>query len=124
MKKAFSLGLVLLVASLSLAACRLNRTGTGLQPDAPGSTNNPQPALPAGSGAPLDQADQSLNDLQATLQAMDTDLNAVDPGPVIQSLDDLQGALQVTPVPTATPDTSLDQTLDSLLQSVLSEPAP
>jgi predicted small secreted protein len=127
MKKTLSLGVVLLLASLSLAGCRLNRTNTGLQPAvSSGAQTNPQ--VPTMGGSPLDQsvgqADHSLNDLQAMLQSMDTNLESLDPGPVDQSLTDLQGALQVTSVPTPTADNSLDQSLDSLLQSVQSEPTP
>jgi hypothetical protein len=67
--------------------------------------------------------DQSLNDLQGTLQSEDANGNSVDTTQIDQSLNDLQNSLQGTDVPTPTPDT-LDQDLNSLQQTLQAQSTP
>ena len=89
----------------------------------------PSPAVPEGrqllrtSYMATHTEDQSLNNLQSTLQSEDANGNLVDTTQIDQSLNDLQNSLQGTDVPTPTPDT-LDQDLNSLQQTLQAQSTP
>jgi hypothetical protein len=125
MKKNFFYALAIFGLGFSLAGCRLTDRQTNSNPS--GGSQNPQPVQQAApTAAALDQSagqvDQSLNDLGATLQAIDTG-DSLDTTQLDQSLSDLQNSLQATDVPVPTPDT-LDQDLNSLQQALQAEQNP
>jgi|GEM_PF-6331933 len=134
---------VLFVVVLLLAACRLTTGGNLgqqlLQPTSPVSTVPPvQPTSPANSlqqggsaaaqatlGQPEDQIDQSLNDLESTLQSQDPSVNSLDTSQTDQSLNDLESTLQSENTGANSLDTSqTDQSLNDLQQALQAEPTP
>ncbi len=131
MKRTFRIVSVGAVMTLLLAACRWNpQINSGRS----GSTN---PALaqstPAGeTPSALDQStgqiDQSLNDLQNTLQALDGEFNLIDTGQVDQALNELGTDLQATEVATPSASSSdgdaVNQELDSPQQTMTAQPTP
>ncbi len=129
MERKFIFGAAMLGLALSLAACRLspnwnsndgnqgqpgsNEPSAVTQPAANGSPSGGQATIPpAALDQPAGGADQSLNDLQATLQAIGSDTN------------DLQGTLQSLETASSPSGNDLDQSLNELLQGVQSEPTP
>jgi hypothetical protein len=91
--------------------------------------SSPATAVPDQSSAA--QAEQTLNDLQNTLQSTDTnqstgtDVNSTDTTEIYQSLNSLQDSLTATDVPNqATSSTTLDQDLSSLQQALQAQTTP
>jgi len=131
MKRKLLFGAVGLGLALVLISCRF----TGNPPTNPtpvsASANNQPTAQVTPAIATLDQSaagqtDQSLNDLESTLQAEDNGPDAIDSAQLDQTLNDLENSLQGTDVPTLapTPSDTLDQDLDNLQQTLQALPTP
>jgi hypothetical protein len=111
---------------LALVACRLTSGGSLgpqlLQPTSPVSTVPPTANDLSG---PAGQADQSLNNLESTLQAQGSGGSSLDTGPVDQSLNDLESTLASQGSEANSVDTSqTDQSLNDLIQALQAEPTP
>jgi hypothetical protein len=131
MKKNLLYAAAILAVGLLLVGCQMisnprsnpNPGGTpGISQPAPGSTTLATVQDQSAAG----QVDQSLNDLQSTLQADGANVNPVDTSGIDQSLNDLQNSLQGTDVPTPgpVPADTLDQDLNNLQKTLQAQPAP
>ncbi|MGA2489308.1 MAG: hypothetical protein ABSF99_03845 [Anaerolineales bacterium] len=128
MRKNLFKAAILLGLSLLLMSCQVNTNPqTNSKPaGSPGKTQSVPQATSTSAAldqSAVNQAEQSLNDLQNTLQSIDTNVNSVNITQIDQSLNDLQNSLAATDVPIPTPDT-LDQDLNSLQQTLQAQPMP
>jgi hypothetical protein len=141
MKKNLLYAAAILGLGFLLMGCQ-STSNPRTNPNPAGTSGNTQPAIESTTGttfqdqstpgaAALDQStagqvNQSLNDLQSTLQSDGVNVNPVDTSGIDQSLNDLQNSLQGTDVPTPAPAPAdaLDQDLNNLQQTLQSQPAP
>ncbi len=127
MNRKLSFVAVILGASFLVTGCQLgSRLNAHKQPGDTGATE-PAPVQTTGTGsAPDTSADQELDELQSTLQALNTGIDSIDPSQVDQSLNDLLATLQspANGAPTVAPGDGLDQELNSLQQTLEAEPTP
>jgi len=126
MKRKLLYAAVGLGLALALMSCRFTGNPPVNPTPASASGNNPPAAQVTPAIATPDQTDQSLNDLESTLQAEDNGSGAIDSSQLDQTLNDLENSLQGTDVPTLapTPSDTLDQDLDNLQQTLQALPTP
>ncbi|HVM70246.1 MAG TPA: hypothetical protein VMT91_00700 [Anaerolineales bacterium] len=103
-----------------------------VNPSSVNESGNNQPAFQSTPAAGManqsdaGQTEQSIDDLQSTLQFEGTSVNSVDTSQIDQILNDMENSLQSTDAPTPTPDQSdsIDQELNNLQQTLQAQAAP
>ena len=131
MKKNLLYATDILGLGLVLMGCQMI-SNPRTNPNPAGASGSTQPAPESTTGVTVQdqsaagQVNQSLNDLQSTLQSDGANVNPVDTSGIDQSLNDLQNSLQGTDVPTpaVAPADTLDQDLNNLQQTLQAQPAP